>query len=256
MKKITLLLGTIVLFPFLVSAWGKKGHKMVVEVAFHYLDDSTKAKVLKYLGKTSIEDASNWMDEMRSNNYYDYMKPWHYVNVEKGESYTASSSDRNVLIILNSAIAELKNYSTMKDKNVKEDLYYLFHLIGDLHQPLHVGYGIDRGGNTINVSFMFKSRGSNLHSVWDTEIIEQKDIKLEDVLKQASLYSEEQLISLEKINVLEWMKESRTWLDQIYDFKDNFLDPAYVDKNTPVVENQLFLAGIRLAEVLKTDFKN
>ncbi len=256
MKKTVSLFLTIILFPFLVSAWGKKGHEMVAEVAFHYLDDSTKAKVLKYLGKTSIEDAANWMDEMRSNNYYDYMKPWHYVNVEKGESYSATATDRNVLIILNSAIAELKNYSTMKDKNVKEDLYYLFHLIGDLHQPLHVGYGIDRGGNTINVSFMFKSRGSNLHSVWDTEIIEQKNIKLEDVLKQESLYSAEQLKSLEKISVLEWMKESRTWLDQIYDFKDNFLDPVYVDKNTPVVENQLFLAGIRLAEVLRTDFKN
>lgn len=259
MRKFSLLLlmALIVqLIPARVFAWGKKGHELVAEVAFHYLDDSTKMKVMQYLGKTSIEDAANWMDEMRSNDYYDFMKPWHYVNVEKGDSYKPDLKNRDILIILNSAIAELKNYKKMKDKDVRERLYYIFHLIGDLHQPLHVGYGIDKGGNTINVSFMFKTRSTNLHRAWDTDIIEQKNIQVADVLKQEINFTPDQLVSLKKVNVLEWMNESRSHLATVYDFKDEFLDPSYVDKNTDLVERQLYLAGIRLAEILKEGFGN
>lgn len=256
MKKIILHLLAIFMLasPIKSYSWGRKGHEIVAEVAFHYLRDSTKSEVLHYLGKTSIEDAANWMDEMRSNDYYNYMKTWHYVNIEKGESYTPSVIDRNILIILNSAIAELRNYKTMKDKDVRERLYYIFHLIGDLHQPLHVGYGIDKGGNTINVSFMFKNRGSNLHRVWDTDIIEQKNIQLENVLQVEKKYTPEELKSLEQIKIMEWTNESRSLLDSVYAFKENFLDPEYVEKNTPVIESQLFLAGIRLTAILEKIF--
>ena len=256
MKKIILLLLAIFMLasPIKSYSWGRKGHEIVAEVAFHYLSDSTKSEVMHYLGKTSIEDAANWMDEMRSNDYYNYMRTWHYVNIEKGESYTPSVTDRNILIILNSAIAELRNYRTMKDKDVKERLYYIFHLIGDLHQPLHVGYGIDKGGNTINISFMFKNRGSNLHRAWDTDIIEQKNIQLDSVLQVEKKYTSEELKDFKQIKIMEWTNESRSLLDSIYEFKDNFLDPAYVEKNTPIIESQLFLAGIRLTAILEKIF--
>ena len=55
------------------------------------------------------------------------------------------------------------------------DLLELFHLIGDLHQPLHVGFGEDKGGNTFEVQF--NDKGSNLHKVWDSEIIEYKNLR-------------------------------------------------------------------------------
>ena len=45
-------------------AWGDKGHALVAEVAFKYLDAKTKQSVLSYLNGISIEEASNWMDEM------------------------------------------------------------------------------------------------------------------------------------------------------------------------------------------------
>jgi hypothetical protein len=51
-------------------------------------------------------------------------------------------------------------------------LAFLIHFIGDGHTPLHVGNNRDLGGNRIIVQF-FGER-YNLHSVWDTEMIEHE----------------------------------------------------------------------------------
>jgi len=259
MKSILRLLTLIFLF-FTTSqssfAWGRKGHEIVAEIAFHYLDDSTKAKVLHYLGKLTIEEAAVWMDDMRSNSYYDFMKPWHYLNIEKGEIYKPNTKDRDVLIILNSSINGLKHKENLKFDNIKEDLYYLFHLMGDLHQPLHVGYGSDRGGNDIPVSYLHKNNSSNLHKVWDDEIIETKNISLDDCLKQKDFFTNEQILEIQKIELMKWMNQSRALLDTVYNFKDGFIDQEYVDRNAVVIERQIFIAGLRLAAVLKETFKN
>ena len=84
MKKIGLVLIMLVLCSNAVSAWGGKGHALVAEVAFKYMDNKTKQNVLSYLNGMSIQEASVWMDEMRSDPKYDYMKPYHYVNIRKG----------------------------------------------------------------------------------------------------------------------------------------------------------------------------
>ena len=65
-------------------AWGSRGHAYVAEVAFHYLDSQTKKNVMNYLDGMSIEEAANWMDAIKSDHTNDYMKPYHYIDIEKG----------------------------------------------------------------------------------------------------------------------------------------------------------------------------
>ena len=48
------------------------------------------------------------------------------------------------------------------------------HIVGDLHQPLHVGNGKDRGGNDVKLDFFWES--SNLHRIWDSGIIDQQKL--------------------------------------------------------------------------------
>lgn len=243
--------------PRFVFAWGRGGHEIVAEIAFHYLDDATKDRVQHYLKKMSIEDAANWMDDMRSNTFYDYMKPWHYLNIEKDSVYTPNAKERDILIILNSAIFELmhKDSLKLKDKGVRFDLYLLFHLMGDMHQPLHVGYGSDKGGNTIDVSYIYKVYHTNLHKVWDFEIIDSKKITLDDCLKLHDCLTTKDIVNIEKIKPMDWMIQSRALLDSVYDFRDNFIEQSYVDRNAIVIERQLLYAGLRLASVLKQAFK-
>ncbi len=233
-------------------AWGKDGHHLTVEVAFHYMDDKTKDAVKHYLGKMSIDDAATWMDDIKSNDFYNYMRSWHYVDVDKGKKFENKATDRNAVIILNSAIKILENRENLKDSKIKEYIMIIFHLVGDLHQPLHTGYSVDKGGNTIMIESPVYS--GNLHSFWDGQIIQAKNITLEDCLKESSNYTAEQIAAFQKINVIHWMNDSRSYLDDVYDFKDGKITQAYIDKNAETVKKQIFIGGLRLAAVLKEIF--
>ncbi len=234
------------------KAWGHKGHSLVAEIAFKYLDTKTKQNVLNFLDGMSIEDAANWMDSMRSDRKFDFMKPYHYVDFEKGEAVKEPSGD-NIIRQINSTLKDLDNIKSLSNDEIKTRLFYLFHLIGDLHQPLHIGYKDDKGGNSVQVSFFGK--GSNLHSVWDTDIIERKGLTLEESTK-GNKYSNKQFTDIQKINIIGWANESRGYLDNVYAISNNKIDDKYVDDNYPIIEKQILKAGIRLASVLEHYFKN
>ena len=86
MKKLSSIIAAAIFMamPSGVFAWGKIGHGLVAEVAFTMLDSNTKANVHKYLGSMTIEQAANWMDEIKNDHRNDFMKQWHYVNVDEG----------------------------------------------------------------------------------------------------------------------------------------------------------------------------
>jgi hypothetical protein len=252
MKKIGLVLIMLVLCSNAVSAWGGKGHALVAEVAFKYMDNKTKQNVLSYLNGMSIQEASVWMDEMRSDPKYDYMKPYHYVNIRKGFPIKEVEGV-NIINTLNKTLSELNGIKTMSNDEVKFRLLTLFHLVGDLHQPLHVGYGEDKGGNTVQISFL--GNGTNLHSLWDSGIIDYKNLTIEEVLA-INKYSNDELTGIKSIDVLSWVKDVRGNLDAVYNFKSNKLNDSYVDANYPIVKQQLLKAGIRLASVLEYYFKD
>jgi S1/P1 Nuclease len=256
MKKIALILSIIAsstALPFHSFAWGKEGHNIVGDIAFSYLDNKTKKEVRKYLGALSAGEAANWMDEMRSNHKYDYMKTWHYVNIEKGKQYTPTKED-NIVNALNKAISALEHKDQLTEDQIRMHLLVIFHLVGDFHQPLHTGYGDDRGGNSIEVTFM--NRSSNLHRVWDSEIIEKEHISASDCMKLDKNFSKEQMEQFKTIKVESWIQQPRALLNNVYAFDNKNIDEKYVGKNKAVVEQQLLIAGIRLSAVLEHIFKS
>jgi hypothetical protein len=232
-------------------AWGAKGHEIVSEVAFNYLDESTKKIVLHYLDGMTIQEAATWMDRIKKDQSLNYMKPYHYANFQKGATIK-NNSGTNIIAVLSKAIAELKNHKKLSKKEVKMRLLFVFHLIGDLHEPLHVGYASDKGGNKVQINF--KGKGTNLHSFYDSGIIKYKKIKFKDCLNPM-MSTKKEVARYRKINVVEWAKESRSFLPEIYNFKGHKVSEEYVDKNTVIIKSQLFKAGIRLASVLNLAFK-
>jgi hypothetical protein len=256
-KKIIVFLSAVIFIalPEHSFAWGKKGHQIVADIAFHYLDSATKLKVQKYLRQFSFEDAATWMDDMRSNSYYDYMKSWHYIDIEEGKEYVPLP-EKNIVTVLHAAIMELLDNKSLSNKKIKTDLLLIFHLMGDLHQPLHTGYPIDKGGNLVNVSFLYKSYHTNLHAVWDDEIIDAKNITADSCLTYYDSLSTSEIALTKKINITQWMNESRSYLPEVYDFKNGFIDENYVDSNAIVIKKQLLKAGLRLAFVLQQIFRS
>ena len=73
MKKL-ILLAFLLLPIFKSSAWGEKGHAMVAKVAFSYLDENTKKNVLSYLDGMTIEEAANWMDNIKGDKSKDFKR--------------------------------------------------------------------------------------------------------------------------------------------------------------------------------------
>jgi hypothetical protein len=121
--------------------------------------------------------------------------------------------------------------------------------VGDLHQPLHTGYAIDKGGNTIEITSDHVS--GNLHSVWDTQILDYKNITLDSCLQLYATLDTAEVTEIKKINELKWMYQSRSFLDTVYSFKNNFLDAGYIDNSALIIKKQLVRGGLRLASILK-----
>jgi hypothetical protein len=232
-------------------AWGEKGHALVAEVALNYLDANTKKIVTQYLDGMSFQDAANWMDDIKSDKKYDYMRKLHYINADRGQSIIPNNEE-NIIGALTKTIDELRNYKSLSKEDVKIKICIIFHLIGDLHQPLHVGYSVDRGGNNFQINFYGK--GTNLHSFYDSGIIEYKQLTLSECLK-AKKYTKEEITEIEKINVVDWANQSRSYLKKIYNTGNHKIDDTYINNNYPIIKEQIIKAGIRLSSILEDIFK-
>jgi S1/P1 Nuclease len=157
---------------------------------------------------------------------------------------------------INEFRADLKD----KTKTVEERrfaLRFLIHCVEDMHMPMHVGDNHDRGGNDTQVRFF--DRGTNMHRLWDTDMIERVskdgDKWLTDL---AALDTPEGRQEAMKGTVEDWATESLLAARQAYQNPTTGsrmkpgakLGDQYFDKNLPVVRQRMYRAGIRLATVL------
>ncbi|MCH7720984.1 MAG: S1/P1 nuclease, partial [Planctomycetes bacterium] len=134
--------------------------------------------VKELLGDQTLADASTWADEIKSDRVYDWAKPLHYANVKPGSERFDLDRDCPEVGCVVSAIERFSRvlrtsgsvrFPQPTKKEQVEALKFLIHLVGDLHQPLHVSRARDRGGNDIAVEF-FNNR-TNLHRLWDSGLI-------------------------------------------------------------------------------------
>jgi hypothetical protein len=68
-------------------------------------------------------------------------------------------------------------------------------------------------------------------------------------------YSKEDIAKIDKVDILAWMNESRSYLPAIYGFQNNVIDQNYVDENSKTIEKLLLLSGLRISSILETVFK-
>ena len=251
--KSKLILFTLLLSSKLFFGWGSEGHHIVAELALKNLNKGVEQQVQKYLGPTTFEQASVWMDEMRPNHTYDYMKPWHYTNFEKGATYMKCPNG-DIISELQFVISELKDHKKMKDEDVNKDLKILFHLCGDLAMPLHTGYPNDHNG--LDCQIKFNTFSTSLHWLWDSVIIAQENITLSICLKAQDKLTADQKKSIAGMDVIAWMNDSRSLVTSVYKFNGNIITQEYMDTNKEQVTIQLAKGGLMLASVLNEVFKD
>ncbi len=235
--------------------WGRNGHRATGQIAEKYLSKKAKKHIDEILNGESLAFVSTWGDEIKSDPSYRKYSAWHYVNFPFGGSYaTSEKSNKGDLIVgINTCIAELKN----KNTNAEDKAFYLkflVHLMGDLHQPLHIGIAEDKGGNDFQVQWF--GDGTNLHSVWDTKIIEDYEMSYRELAYNTKKLSKQQIEAIKSGDLIDWVNESRTLCEDVYENTEvgQKLGYEYMYKYIDVLRFQLQKGGIRLASVLNEIF--
>ena len=235
--------------------WGDTGHRVVGEIANNHLSKRVQRKIRKLLNGQSLAMVSTYADAIKSDDAYRKYGTWHYVNMNDDETYETSKKNPKGDLVTGIARCKqvLMNATSSKEEKVFH-LKMLVHLIGDLHQPLHVGRVSDRGGNDFKVQWFYK--GSNMHRVWDSEMINSFNMTYTELANNTNVLSKAQIKSLQEGTIVDWANESKEIAQKVYRSAkpDENLRYRYMYDYFETVRTQLQKGGIRLAKVLETIF--
>jgi hypothetical protein len=171
------------------SAWGPDGHRMVCRIAFQLLDTGRQQEIVRLTaayrrpnggsGFAFFTDGCMFPDEAREkarDNVSGWEKfapfdSWHFLNVPR-TTHLVTDGHCNSNCVLTGIARHSDLLRTAKsDADRAEALFFLGHWVGDTHQPLHVSYSDDLGGNSIQPIHGDFYVATRMHGVWDTGII-------------------------------------------------------------------------------------
>ncbi len=240
--------------------WGATGHRIIGEIATSHLTSKAKKNVRKILGTESVAISSNWADFIKSDTTKRHLDPWHYINVKSGLTYEAflAQLQKDTIVDaytkINFIIGQFKN-KTLPEEDKRFYLRMLVHLVGDIHQPLHVGRLEDLGGNRIKV-FWFNET-TNLHALWDDKLIEFQKLSYSEYTQNINHVEETKKREWQSQPISMWLFDSYQFAEKIYGgitqnepklgFRYNY---DYVE----IMNTQLLKGGVRLAGLLNELF--
>lgn len=233
--------------------WGQKGHDTVAYIAECHLTPEAKAEAERLLGGHSIVYYANWLDNASHTPEYAYSKTWHYKNIDDDETFESAEINPkgDIVRALEEQIAILSD-TTRKDADRALALKMVVHLAGDIHQPLHMGHALDLGGNKWNVKYF--RNAANLHSVWDSRLVESAHKwSYTEWQQQIDRADEQQTASILSASTPEsWGKETYEICKEVYEKSplDCNIEYTYIADWTPVIEQQFLKGGLRLAATL------
>ncbi len=246
--------------------WGQKGHDVTAAIAEQHLTPEAQAMVADLFDGKSMIYWANWLDNASYTPEYRYTKTWHYKNINEGVRYEEMGLNPagDAVTAVKSRIEILTDPKASREDKVLA-LKILVHVVGDMHQPMHIGHATDLGGNRVKLKYF--DRDTNLHSVWDgalpdaahkwsyTEWVNQLD-RLQPEAQEAIVFPDTTVV--EKVYtpglIDTWAKETLGITDKVYKkmpekSKLGYNDIAWA---APIIEQQLLAGGLRLAFLLNT----
>src|SRR5215831_4258968 len=160
------------------ATFNAEGHHVIAQIAQLDLTQNfpqVMKKVQKILddGGRDLLTAATFPDDIRDS--HPETKPFHFVDIpfrDGGPINPPLPHVPHVISKISEFSAALQQHNGSPLERV-DNLSWLIHLFGDIHQPLHciehisnLHPGGDRGGN----SFLLKGKAKNLHSLWDSSV--------------------------------------------------------------------------------------
>jgi hypothetical protein len=253
----------VALLPRPAAACGDEGHKVVCEIAFRLVQPSTRAEIKKLISAddrfASFSEACTWPDHPRQR------AAEHFVNLPRDADGLHSEGCPGASACVVTAIKkdfDVLSSSATSQAQKLASLKFLGHWVGDIHQPLHVSFEDDRGGNNIPVAGICSG---NLHAAWDTCLV------LRAVGEDADQAATELMRTITPARIEGWThSEPKDWANESFTIAEQAsteycarhgascdqpagkvtIDAAYVVASVPIVREQLQKAGVRLAHML------
>lgn len=235
-------------------AWGGYGHRVVASIADSQLGPAARRGVDALLALepgATLASVSTWADEQRGLE----TAPWHFLNLPRNaacryEPARDCPAGQCVVAAIETQTRRLASSAAPAER--LEALKYVVHLLADVHQPLHVGWAEDRGGNRHQLQAF--GRGTNLHALWDSGLLRQRTMPAE-ALAAELLSQTPPARLLEASRPADWARESCEIASAPGFHPGRELPVTYVDTYLPVVDARLLAAGWRLAGTLNRAFE-
>lgn len=279
---LSLLLCCSMLFATSSHALGKRGHQLVCDLAYQQLDTSHQQAVDSLIGalsqkekqainrylKRSLDreitfaDSCVWADAIKKHKAYKRFNAWHYINVGRdAEQITTEACVKDcITVAIASHYSQLSSASSVKQK--RQALMFLGHWLGDIHQPLHVSFASDLGGNRRMIS-----QGEfcqNLHHYWDVCLLPRSNKQQQAWQAELNEQWQQQSFSWSDALASQWANESFSIVRQPsvlycqqsetgclpYQSKTIPLPTTYFGEHQPIMKNQVRLAAQRLNRLI------
>jgi nuclease S1 len=279
MKKCGLLL-VVLAMSQPVFGWGAQGHRIVAQIAEARLKQTSPAtleKAQEFLRANNnnrscapCDDArafsavANAPDDFRQIELALVTRDWHFVNIDiDTPKYDEGRDCPNGDCVIRRIDRMVEILRDPKRNNCDREsaLIYLIHFVGDMHQPFHTGFGHlpngdpDLGGNLVFLTF--NGRDTNLHSLWDSGIIEkqgQSDAQWVTRLMSTTLNGRDP-VTLAAGSTTDWLNESHEVAVEFHTTNKPFDETTYPAAALPVIEERLLRAGLRLARLIEEAVK-
>jgi hypothetical protein len=283
--------------------WGRDGHRLVAKIAALKLNAPVRAKLAVIFNvkddelNDAMADAATWPDEI--NKKTTGSRDWHFIDVPvtspfsleglcgaDGDCVTFRIKDFAELLRTNQPGFHLLTKPKPFRPVASQEVAFLIHFVGDIHQPLHSATNGDRGGNCVNLAEPIEHSDASqatteLHALWDVDTVlavysdldtlnPDRTVSDEDHVA-ADLFADYQKAApgaWEKAGIEDWAKESNDLAkSNIYQklsipahtaaagqcatgIDPVTIDDDYLDANVNITEQQLTRAGVRLANLL------
>ncbi|MEO6070418.1 MAG: S1/P1 nuclease [Chitinophagaceae bacterium] len=254
------LIGLCFYLPLQSMAWGMMGHRIVGQIAESYLSQKTKKEIQKILGNETLAMSSTWADFIKSDTSFKYLYNWHFIDFDENISFNkmlgilATDTAVDAYTKINFLAAELKNKNLSPDKK-QMYLRLLVHIVGDVHQPMHVGRTATAGGNTVKLNWF--NQPSNLHRLWDEQLIEYQQLSYTEYATAINFVTPDQKKQWQSQPISIWLFDSYQISEVLHnELKDSNpkLGYEYNFYHVNTLNEQLLKGGVHLAGLLNDIF--
>ena len=269
-------------------ALGKLGHQLVCQLAYQHLPtekqqtidqlllsmpNNTKTLINKYLyqdknAPITFAKTCIWADAIKKDKKYDKFKSWHYINVNRSTKHITDDSCKSDCVTQAIKIDNALLKTAQNPWQKTQALMFLGHWLGDIHQPLHVSYASDWGGNKVKINTPDK-KCTSLHWLWDTCLLSREHLSEQQWLaKLNQQWQHAPIKQWQQASIAQWADESLQLVRQP-DFgychinnkgvckmstqaqSAHLYTPAYQAHYSAILEQRVLQAAARLNKLLE-----